>query len=140
MLRSCLRHYLVFLFHGLFVLVIAAIGSLQVVRVLLCGEIIYDSLAPEYTIERRIIFFKIQNVHMLEPFSITGRSLKDVVNSLSQVTHKLNAGVPQGSLIVTTLILQYIDGLFKSILRSLGCIYADNTTVYRSISKTLKGK
>lgn len=53
-----------------------------------------------------------------------------IVNCQSTVAHKINAGVPQGSLLGPTLFLTCINNLSKNIVKSLLNIYADNTTVY----------
>ena len=49
--------------------------------------------------------------------------------------HKINAGVPQGSLLGPTLFLIFINDLPLDIVSSLN-MYADDTTVYGQTSKT----
>lgn len=52
-------------------------------------------------------------------------------------TFENNAGVPQGSLFSPTVFLKYISNLPKCIIGSPVNIYADDTTVYESITKHL---
>lgn len=63
--------------------------------------------------------------------TLTGRSLKDVVNGQSFKAHEIKTGVFQCSLLVLTIFLLYINDLPRNINQFLVNIYAFDTTVYR---------
>ena len=52
-----------------------------------------------------------------------------VLDRKSSQEHPVNAGVPQGSIIVPTLFLLYINDLLDDIICNIA-VYADNTTLY----------
>ena len=63
--------------------------------------------------------------------------MKVVINGQTSEAHKINAGVPQGSLLGPTLFLIFINDLPSEIVSSVN-MYADDTTVYEQTSKTYK--
>ena len=71
---------------------------------------------------------------MVFPY-ITSKSIEVVLNGHSSSSYPFNSGVPQGSVIDTTLFLIFINDLPDYILSKLA-IYADNTTLYFSPDKT----
>ena len=71
---------------------------------------------------------------VIESF-LSDRSLKVVINGQTSEAHKINAGVPQGSLLGPTLFLIFINDLPSEIVSSVN-MYADDTTVYEQTSKT----
>ena len=71
---------------------------------------------------------------VIESF-LSNRSLQVVVSGQTSDAHKINAGVPQGSLLGPTLFLIFINDLPLDIVSSLN-MYADDTTVYGQTSKT----
>ena len=66
---------------------------------------------------------------IIESF-LSDRSLRVVVNGQTSEAHKINAGVPQGSLLGPTLFLLFINDLPDHIISSFVDIYADDTTMY----------
>ena len=52
-----------------------------------------------------------------------------VLDGKSSQEHPVNAGVPQGSIIVPTLFLLYINDLLNDVICNIA-VYADNTTLY----------
>ena len=52
-----------------------------------------------------------------------------VLDGKSSQEHPVNAGVPQGSIIVPTLFLLYINDLLDDVICNIA-VYADNTTLY----------
>ena len=72
---------------------------------------------------------------VIESF-LSNRSLKVVINGQTFEAHKVNAGVPQGSLLGPTLFLIFINDLPSEIVSSVN-MYADvdDTTVYEQTSK-----
>ena len=52
-----------------------------------------------------------------------------VLDGKSSQEHPVNAGVPQGSIIVPTLFLLYINDLLDDVICNVA-VYADNTTLY----------
>ena len=73
---------------------------------------------------------------VIESF-LSDRSLKVVINGQTSEANKINAGVPQGSLLGPTLFLIFINDLPSEIVSSVN-MYADDTTVYEQTSKTYK--
>ena len=65
---------------------------------------------------------------------LTDRKIKVVLDGRSSSCYFINAGVPQGSILGPTLFLIFINDLPDSILSKLS-IYADDTTLYRSLGK-----
>ena len=88
-------------------------------------------------------------LHKLSSYGISGdvlaiiksflsdRSLRVVVNGQTSEAHKINAGVPQGSLLGPTLFLLFINDLPDHIITSFVDIYADDTTMYGSTAEDL---
>ena len=66
------------------------------------------------------------------------RAIKVVVDSQSSTPRRINAGIPQGSVLGPTLFLVYTDDLPDGALSRIG-IYADDTIAYSSIQTTLIG-
>ena len=52
-----------------------------------------------------------------------------VLDGKSSQEHPVNAEVPQGSIIVPTLFLLYINDLLDDVICNIA-VYADNTTLY----------
>ena len=52
-----------------------------------------------------------------------------VLDGKSSQEHPVNAGVRQGSIIVPTLFLLYINDLLDDVICNIA-VYADNTTLY----------
>ena len=52
-----------------------------------------------------------------------------VLDGKSSQEHPVNAGVPQGSIIVPALFLLYINDLLDDVICNIA-VYADNTTLY----------
>ena len=52
-----------------------------------------------------------------------------VLDGKSSQEHPVNAGVPQGSIIVPTLFLLYINDLLDDVICNIA-VNADNTTLY----------
>ena len=73
---------------------------------------------------------------VIESF-LSDRSLKVVINGQTSEAYKINADVPQGSLLGPTLFLIFINDLPSEIVSSVN-MYADDTTVYEQTSKTYK--
>ena len=64
---------------------------------------------------------------------LRGRSMRVVIDGQSSDTHSLNAGVLQGSVLGPTLFHMLINDLPDQNIKSLIDIFADDTTVYRSV-------
>ncbi|KAI8485267.1 hypothetical protein Bbelb_370140 [Branchiostoma belcheri] len=74
-------------------------------------------------------------ISLLSVISKLFESLKVVVNGQASVSHTINAGVPQGSILGPTLFLIYINDLPDHLVRSFTDIYADDTSVYGRTSR-----
>ena len=72
---------------------------------------------------------------ILESF-LQERSLKIVLDGQSSPFYITNAGVPWGSVLDPTLFLVFINDLPDEVLSRIG-IYADDTTLYSSLSKSV---
>ena len=60
---------------------------------------------------------------------LSNRQLQVVLDGKSSQEYPVNAGVPQGSILVPRLFLLYINDLPDDVICSVA-IYADNTTLY----------
>ena len=70
--------------------------------------------------------------NLIESF-LTDRKIKVVLDGQSSRYYSINAGVPQGSILGPTLFLIFVNDLPDDILCKLA-IYADDTTIYQSLS------
>jgi len=73
-------------------------------------------------------------LHIIKSF-LSNRKLKVVLDGCSSKTYKINAGVPQGSILGPLLFLIFINDLPDEILSKL-VIYADDTTLYSSLERS----
>ena len=60
-----------------------------------------------------------------------------VINGQKSQAHKINAGVPQGSLLGPTLFLIFINDLPDHIIKYFVDIFADDTTLYGCTSNKI---
>ena len=77
------------------------------------------------------------NVFSIIKSFLSDRFIRVVIDGQKSEAHSINAGVPQGSILGPTLFLLYINDLPNHILRSFVDIYADDTTIYGSTTKTV---
>ena len=86
-------------------------------------------------------------LHKLKSYGISGqifglissflsnRRLRVVLDGKSSQEYPVNAGVPQGSILCTTLSLLYISDLPDDVICSNIAIYADDTTFYSKFNQ-----
>ena len=68
---------------------------------------------------------------------LKNRQIKAVVGGQSSTPHNIRAGVPQGSILGPTLFLLYVNDCQDILPPGIGLgTYADDTTLYQSISTT----
>ena len=68
---------------------------------------------------------------------LENRQIKAVISGQSSTPHNIRAGVPQGSILGPTLFLLYVNDCQDILLPGIGLgTYADDTTLYQSISTT----
>ena len=65
---------------------------------------------------------------------LCNRRLQVVLNGRSSQEYPVNAGVPQGSILVPTLFLLYINDLPDDVICNIA-IYADDTTLYSNFDQ-----
>ena len=82
-------------------------------------------------------YMTFSNIENREKYVFLDRSLRVVVNGQTSEAHKINAGVPQGSLLGPTLFLLFINDLPDHIITSFVDIYADDTTMYGCTAEDL---
>ena len=68
---------------------------------------------------------------------VSNRWLPVVVDEKSSQEYPLNAGVPQGSILISTLFLLYINDLPRDLICNIA-IYADDTTLYSKCDQIYK--